>query len=197
MVEVVSVSTYEELSSILEISKQVTDMQETIDKMKAVAGTFNLDSVLVDNLRDGAAEIQDTLYQDSDTLRKIKKREKTFPLPTDVMTARSCENDILEKIRTYQQEFLPNYQKAVEKLLDKKDDIKSKVAEKRQAGEKVPDDTETKNALDEAGKQLQQAIKEKPEVQKTFSSIRSFIEKAKPYVGPLISAAKIALALIG
>ena len=186
-------SSYEELSYILEISKQVNEMQETIDKMNEVAGTFKLESVLVETLAEDASNIQDNLYRNANTLRKIKKRERTFPLPTDTMTRRSCENEILETIRTYQQSFLPNYQKMVEQLLNKKEDIKNKVAKKRQAGENVPSEGETKDALDEAGKKFQQAIKEKPEVQKSFSSIRSFIEKAKPYVEPLVAAAKIAL----
>ena len=190
------VSSYDELSYILEISKQLSEMQETIDKMNKIAETYNLKDVMVKTLSDDAESIQDALFQNSDTLRKIKKREKTFPLPTDTMTSRSCQNEILQTIRTYQQEFLPNYQKMVEQLLNKKEDIKTKVDEKRQAGEKVPSEGETKDTLDKAGKELQQAIKEKPEVQKSFSSIASFIEKAKPYVTPLISAAKIALALL-
>lgn len=190
-------SSTEEALYLLEISKQLTEMEETIDKMGDAAKTFTLLAGLVGHLDDDVDHIQDVFYRCTKELREIRKRERIgMPLPTDSMTKRSCDNEILDAIRTYQKELLPNYQKMVEQLLDKKDDIKNEVAEKRQAGEKVPSDEETKNALDEAGKKLQQAIKEKPEVQKSFSSISSFIEKAKPYVEPLVAAAKIALKLL-
>lgn len=187
---------YDELVSISEISKQLTEVQDTIDKMKDVVGIFNLNKVLVDQLADQANTIQDSLFQDANTIRMIMKREKTFPLPTDSMTRRACEKDILEQVRDYKQSFLPTYQKMVEQLLDKKDEIKNKVAEKRQNKEEVPSEDETKNALEDAEKKLQEAVKESPRLQKTFNSVKSFVEKAKPYVEPLVAAAKIALKLL-
>jgi len=189
-------SSYDELVSISEISKQLTEVQDTIDKMKDVVGIFNLNKVLVDQLADQANTIQDSLFQDANTIRMIMKREKTFPLPTDSMTRRACEKDILEQVRDYKQSFLPTYQKMVEQLLDKKDEIKNKVAEKRQNKEEVPSEDETKNALEDAEKKLQEAVKESPRLQKTFNSVKSFVEKAKPYVEPLVAAAKIALKLL-
>jgi vacuolar-type H+-ATPase catalytic subunit A/Vma1 len=164
--------------------------------MEVVAGPFSLQDILKGTLSQDAANIQTTLFQDANTLRQIKQRERTFPALNDPMIRHSTENELQDTIRNYQKNFLPAYQKAVEELLGKKEDIQKKVEEKRKAGESAPNEGETKSALDDAAQKLQEAIKEQPAAQKTFSTIQAFFEKAKPYVGPLVSAAKIALKLL-
>ncbi|PVX25100.1 MAG: hypothetical protein CW716_08690 [Candidatus Bathyarchaeum sp.] len=189
-------SSYPELDYLLEISTQITQMQETIDKLNEVSEVYSLQGVITANLAQDAANMIQTLTRDSNTLRKIKQREKTFPLPTDEMTRRSTENEIEETVRSYQKEFLPAYQKNVERFLGKKDEIKQKIDEKRKEGKTVPTEAETNSSFDDASKKLQEAVKNQPAASNVFNSIKSFVQKAKPYVEPLIGAAKIVLKLL-
>ncbi len=184
---------YKEIRYVEEISKQLDDIEPTLDKMNQLSGAFTLQSVGVATLGTKAHAIKSKLYIAIKTLADIEKREVLLEkLPEDGFTKNQMTMSILNQLKNYQ-DFLKDYQKLVGELLDKKDDIEKKVAEKRQKGEPVPSEAETKDALEEAKTKYQEAVKEKSFLGKTFQAITSFYEKAKPYVEPLIGVAKILL----
>jgi len=187
-------SNFEEIMALLDITKQLTEMQETIDKMKDKAGIYELESHLVGTVDVLADTIQDQIYKDVSTIREINK--KVFKGPADLMQLEMAKQDILVQRRDYIEKFLPNYQKLVEQLLDKKDDIEKNVEVKRQDGENVPSKEDTSDALQEAGKKFKQAINESPRLQRTYHSTKSFFDSIKPYVEPLVQAAKIIIPLL-
>jgi DNA repair exonuclease SbcCD ATPase subunit len=188
-------SSYEELNYLHEITTQLSQMQETIDKLKEATEVYSLPNVITDALALDAANMIHTFTTDAKTLLEINQRKRTFPAANDQMIEHATQIEIRETIRKYQK-FLKEYQKNVENLLDKKEEIKQKIDEKRKEGKKVPTETETDSSLDDAGKKLQEAIKNQPAAQSVYNSIKSFAEKAKPYVEPLIAAAKIVLKLL-
>jgi hypothetical protein len=165
--------------------------------MKQLCGPFTLTSVSVTDLANSASLIKQKLLVDIRDLEEIQRREdRRNPLLTDSSIKETRELDLLDQITNYQN-FLPKYQMLVEELLGKKDDIEKEVAEKRKSDKNVPSEAETKDALREAGENLQKASVGKETVQNTtISSAKAFFEKAKPYVEPLLKAAKIALKLL-
>jgi chromosome segregation ATPase len=186
---------YQERQAIYDIQKQLTEIEETIDKMKKIVDVFDLDAQRVEDLDADVDNVQTQLYVDVNTIREIRRRARPTRLDSDRLETAMA--DIFNQVRNYKETILPEYQKLVEQLLEKNDEINKKVEEKREKGEKVPNKEETKDALNEAAKKLQKAIDEKPRLQKSIGErTRDFIKHISPYVNPLIEAAKIVLNLL-
>lgn len=186
-------STRQEIMALLDIEKQLTEAGETIDKMREVVDTFGLKAELVNDLDAKANAIQDGLSTSIHTIRMIKRREYTGPLASDPSTLIQQRRLILQLVRDYKDDFLQQYQGLVEQLLDSKDEVEKRLEAKRQAGEEVPSKEKTEAAFQEAKKKLQVAKNESAKLQKGVGAIRSFIKRVKPYVEPLVQAAKIVL----
>jgi len=104
----------------------------------------------------------------------------------------SIYNLVLSNYRT---QILPNFQEFVEQILEKEDEVKSVSNEKREQGTIVPKEKEASQAINDA----KELISEAKELQtsETFSEIKGFATKAKPYVEKIISAAKIVFTVLG
>jgi hypothetical protein len=102
------------------------------------------------------------------------------------------------QFNVYKTNYLPQYKTLVEKLVAEKDKIEKNVDAKRQAGEKVPDADKVKELLKSATDKTAEAKKIETDLTKEEpNKPKSFLEKAKPYIGLIGGAAMSVLKALG
>ena len=120
---------------------------------------------------------------------------KMYPSHT---VMQSLTAGILDQMDLYKTQYLSKYKKLVENLLTNKDQIEKNVDQKRQSGEKVPDENSIQELLKNASVLLDDSKKAEPDLKNTDpQKPKSFFEKAKPFLGAAVGAATAVLKALG
>lgn len=153
------------------ICDQIQRIQRTLEEMENVADTTEVIPPGIDILLDWAIDIHDTLVTHVWTLREIARREQRgIRLQRDTRDELNAMRAILDKIRNYGRNFLPDYERRIEELLDNEQET-ARI-----------DVTKSRNRLKEA-KRIRKSLSF------FYDSAQAFVKDATEYVEALLDAA--------
>lgn len=182
-----------ELAAVREIAKSAHDASSTLDELQKKAEPFGIDSASIETLAVAARKIEEGLTNSVKGLNEINARAGTMnQLQTDELNKVAYRNTIMEEFHCYKTDFLPQYEDLVVSLVRQPTQPSGPSGEQATTAsvKSVSDLAEAKNLVGEA-------LKAKSKLQQVYDSVATFYHDAKPYIAPLVLAAKFFLRAYG
>jgi len=184
--------------SISETMK-IKEIIRHLDEMYRICYSFSTEnplglSVEVDiakTIMDEAEEKRDDLMAWLDDLKAIEDDPYSTRRDKSKLN-RAIKSLILSDYRT---EIIPEYEKFVNQVLEKEDEIVQVAEKKRKEGVEVPDSSEIKKKVETAKEQIGDDASST--LKKAYVDLTSFATSVEPYVETLLSVSKTVLILLG
>jgi tetratricopeptide (TPR) repeat protein len=196
--EVTSISSVSEILALRQISKEIEGIMVNLQNLKKTSELFSLESEVFERLYEEGDSINTEISTCVEGLNEIRKTMgTTLQSPTATMDRDRYRRTLRKMVNQFNESLLPAYQNLVEELVKNRTQIEDAAGKKRAVGEKVPNEPEVKQLLDNANTEVTKAKDMKTKLKSCYDSATKFLEDAAPYITPLGNAIAFVLRCIG
>lgn len=191
---------FEDIVYAQNLIDDMKEPQNTLETMiqKSYDNKFESGLLELNKIQVVQSEGASIISQIEASLLAISQEQRKSPLMQETSVFAKNRTAIGVEFNAYKTSYLPQYKTLVEKLVTEKEQITKNIDAKRQAGEKVPDADKVDKLMKSATDNVDDAKKIEPDLAKEDpKKPKSFLEKAKPYIGLIGGAAISVLKALG